>query len=327
MPTITHVPLIPDPSSLPWLSVVVVSYNVRELLGACLRSLRAAGAALPLQLLVVDNGSADGSAAMVAREFPEAELLDLGRNVGFSAANNAAVERAIAPEILLLNPDTEVLPGALPALHAFLAARPRCGVVGPRLLKSDGSFQPSAWPQPTLRSVLRDHLLPPAWRRRAAAPPAGPRRVGWVSGAALLTRRAVIDAIGPLDEAFFWSEDVDFCRRVAAARWEVWYAPQAAIVHHGSRSVPSNRGAVIYHQYRSKAHFFGKHHSRAEWWALRAILGVEVSAKLALRALQPASPDRDDRIRAYRRVLAVLSSGITLDPPTLPDQDETLSAC
>ena len=301
-------------ASLPRLSVIVVSFNVRDLLRDCLKSLQAARGELSLQVLVVDNGSADGSAAMVAREFPDAELLDLGCNAGFSTANNRAIERAQAPEILLLNPDTEVPPGALPALLAFLADHPRCGIVGPRLLNSDGSFQPSAWPQPTLRSVLRDHLLPPAWRRHAAAPPDAPRTVGWVSGAALLTRRSVIDRIGLLDEALFWSEDVDFCRRATTAGWEVWYAPAAAIVHHGSRSVPSNRGAVIYHQYRSKAHFFRKHRSRVEWRALRAILGVEVSAKLALRSLQRRSADRNDRMDAYRRVLVTLiSDGFTTE--------------
>src|SRR5215210_7162959 len=115
----------------PQLSVIVVSYNMRELLRACLGSLRAAGAELPLQTLVVENASADGSAAMVGADFPEVELLDLGRNAGFSAANNAAIERATAPDILLLNPDTEVPPGSLSALSAFLGAHPRCGVIGP----------------------------------------------------------------------------------------------------------------------------------------------------------------------------------------------------
>jgi N-acetylglucosaminyl-diphospho-decaprenol L-rhamnosyltransferase len=303
-----------DPGkAVPALSVIVVSFNVQGLLRDCLLSLRAAGE--ELQVLVVDNASADGSAAMVAREFPEVELLALERNAGFSAANNAAIERAAAEEILLLNPDTEVPPGALCGLRGFLAGRPRCGVVGPRLLNSDGSFQPSAWPQPTLRAVLRDHLLPPRWRRRAAAGPEAAREVGWVSGAALLTRRAVIEQIGPLDEALFWSEDVDFCRRAAHAGWEVWYAPHAAITHHGSRSVPTNRGAVIYHQYRSKLHFFRKHRGTAEWWALRALLGLEVGGKLALRALQRPSADRNERMQAYRRVLAVLASGATAEQP------------
>src|SRR5690242_11613036 len=118
---------------MPVLSVIVVSFNVRDLLRECLGSLRAAGADLPLQVLVVENGSEDGSGAMVAREFPEVELLDPRRNLGFSAANNAAIERARAPALLLLNPDTEVLPGALPGLLAFLEAHPRCGVAGPRL--------------------------------------------------------------------------------------------------------------------------------------------------------------------------------------------------
>src|SRR5215210_4570258 len=92
----------------PALSVIVVSYNVRDLLRACLRSLSAAGVELPLEVLVADNASADGSAAMVAQEFPEAKLLEMGGNAGFSAANNAALGRAAAPAILLLNPDTEV---------------------------------------------------------------------------------------------------------------------------------------------------------------------------------------------------------------------------
>jgi N-acetylglucosaminyl-diphospho-decaprenol L-rhamnosyltransferase len=296
---------------MPALSVVIVSFNVRDLLRDCLRSLRVAGGELPLQVLVADNASADGSAAMVAREFPEVELLEMGGNTGFSAANNAGIGRATAPLILLLNPDTEVPRGALSGLRSFMEARPWCGIAGPRLLNSDGSFQASAWPQPTLGAVLRDHLLPPAWRRRAAAPPDRARTVGWVSGAALLVRRTVIEQIGGLDEALFWSEDVDLCRRAAAAGWEVWYAPETAVLHHGSRSVPSNRGAVIYHQYRSKAHFFRKHRGRLEWWALRALLGLEVGAKLVLRALQPRSADRDDRLRAYRRVLAVLASGTT----------------
>jgi GT2 family glycosyltransferase len=296
------------------LSVIIVSYNVRELLRECLQSLRAAGEHLPLQIIVVDNASADGSSEMVGREFPEVERLEMGQNSGFSTANNTALERATAPHLLLLNPDTVVSPDALPLLLEFLSKRPRCGVVGPRLLNTDGSFQPSAWPQPTLISVLRDHLLPPCLRRYAAAAPDRPRSVGWVSGAALLTRRAVIDPIGALDEALFWSEDVDFCRRAASAGWEVWFAPQASIIHHGSRSVPSNRGAVIYHQYRSKLHFFGKHSHPLEWWALRCLLGLEVSAKLGIRGLQRRSPDRDERLRAYRRVLRVLRTGVTIEP-------------
>ena len=203
------------------LSVCIVSWNVRGDLQRCLESVREGAPGLECETFVVDNASEDGSAGMVAEQFPEVELVVNTENLGFAAANVQAMERARGRYVLLLNPDTLVPPGALMELVRRADAHPEAGVVGPKLVYGDGSLQYSCRRFPTVmaavfRSTVLGSLLPlnrpttcylmSDWTHDEA------REVDWVSGACMLIRREVIQQVQMLDTRFFWgSEDVDYC--------------------------------------------------------------------------------------------------------------------
>lgn len=203
------------------MAVAVVCHNTRDDLRACLESLRSEA---PAEVVVADNGSTDGSAAMVRSEFPEVRLLVDEGNPGYGAAANRAVAATVSPYVLLLNADTRVTPGALRALAAFLDAHPRAGVAGPRLVNPDGTLQVSCFPFiGTLRLMLEKT---PAARWLARVPALRdrwllshslhdrPREVPWVLGAALALRREAFAAVGGFDPAFFmYAEEIDLCQK------------------------------------------------------------------------------------------------------------------
>lgn len=237
------------------LAVVIVNYRTADLAVDCLRSLAPEVAALPgASVVVVENDSGDGSAerltAAIAAEGWSgwARLLPAGGNRGFSAGNNVGLRALLAapapPDaFLLLNPDTVVRPGALAALRGRLDAEARAGIVGSRLEDPDGAVQESRFRFPSILSELdrglRLGLVSRLLSRWALVLPRSelPVRAGWVSGASLLVRRAVLEQIGLMDEAFFlYFEEVDLCRRAGRAGWEVWYEPAARVVHLVGRS-------------------------------------------------------------------------------------------
>jgi hypothetical protein len=272
-------------SQPPALSIIIVSYNTARVLRGCLASLLAAAPALPLEVLVIDNASTDGSAAMVARDFPTVRLLPNSTNVGFARACNQGIAASSAPLLLLLNPDTFIPPGALAGLLGFVRAYPDAGACSPLLLTPDGSAQAFAFggdPTPAyllrrglLRLLLGRSLHP--WRLSYV------RAVDWVSGACLLVRRAAIEQAGLLDEQFFlYFEDVDWCLRIRRQGWRVYYVPQVAIIHAGGRSLARNPAAR--HAYtHSLARFYHKHYSLAARLWLRAAL---LLYRLCLRLLR-----------------------------------------
>ncbi|MGC9397798.1 MAG: glycosyltransferase family 2 protein [Anaerolineae bacterium] len=301
----------------PTLSVIIVSWNVRQLLRRALTSCRASWGERPgLEIVVVDNGSTDGTVTMVRETFPWVVLVANEENRGFTGGNNDGLERAQGVYLLLLNPDTEVLADALPRLVHYMDRHPSVGMLGPQLLNPDGSVQSSRRRFPTLpvlfcESTWLQGLLP----RRLLAhyyvedrSPQTAHPVEWITGAAMLTRRAVVDEVGGLDETFFmYSEELDWCRRIRAAGWEIHYTPEARIIHHEGKSseqvVPARH---IYFQ-SSKIHYTRKYHGPRLAEILRLWLlgqyvwqiGVEGSKWLVghRRSL------RAERLHAYRRVL------------------------
>jgi GT2 family glycosyltransferase len=280
---------------MPTIGVIIVSFNTRELLRACLASLRSC--TLPLHTVVVDSASADGSAAMVRANFPEVCLVEPGRNVGFAAGNNLALRRLLSAEfsvlsfgdpanstpktqnskldyVLLLNPDTVVHPGAIEALASFLEAHPRVGAVGPRLLNPDGTVQTAAFRFPTLLMTLLD-LFPPGevlpgrlynswWHGRYPQERGGcaPCPIDHPLGACILARRAAVEQVGGLDEAFFmYAEEVDWCLRLRRAGWAIWQVPSARVTRVGGASTSQFRTRMLVALYQSRLRFFRKHYS------------------------------------------------------------------
>ena len=250
------------------LSAVVVSWNVREPLRACLAALRAEGSGCLGEVFVVDNASSDGTAAMVAAEFPEAHLVRNPENAGFARACNQAMRQATGAYICLLNPDAEVCPGALGGLVAFMDAHPRAGAAGPRLLNPDGSLQPNGGPFPGLAATFlratRVSSLRRRWfERRFLWGREGferEARVDQVSGACLVLRRGALDAVGMLDEGYFlYYEEVDWLLRARRLGWETWYVPSACVIHRWGASTKQLPDAALRHLADSQRRYFTKH--------------------------------------------------------------------
>ena len=262
------------------LSVVIVSWNVRDLLRQCLSTL-ADSHPLSLKVIVVDNASADDSVDMLRAEFPAVQLVANPDNRGFPAANNQGIAVAHGRYILLLNSDTEVVGDALATMVAFADAHPDVGVVGPQLLNPDGSVQSSRRRLPTLATAFFEStwLQPYAPRRLLERyyvldqPDDATLDVDWVKGAALMARREAIEQVGLLDEGFFmYSEELDWCRRFREAGWRVVYLSTAQITHHEGKSSEQVLPARHIHFQTSKVRYFRKYHGRLAAQVLRLFL-------------------------------------------------------
>ncbi len=314
------------PAQPPDLGVVIVSYDTWPLLDACLRSLGAALDAdgLHAEVWVVDNGSPDGSAALAGAHHPWARVVAAGRNLGFTAANNVVLRRwasgaaACPPWVLVLNPDTEVPPGALAALVAALAADPRAAVAGPALAYPDGRFQHAAFRFPGLAQTALDLWPVGRWMDgvvngrypRAAYDAGRPFAVDAVLGACMLVRGAALRAVGPLDEGFFlYCEELDWCRRFRAAGWRCLCVPAARVVHHGGASTGQVRAWSFAALWRARRRYFALHGGA---WTRRAVDGLLRLAlaerswreRRAVRAGRLAAEAAAARAAAYRAILS-----------------------
>lgn len=275
-----------SPDVAPGVDIVIVTYNARLDVIDCLTSLHAHPPTRPWRAIVVDNASQDGAADEVAHRWPAVHLVRQAANTGFARANTVGIAAGTAPLVLLLNSDTVVPPGQLDALCGVMDSDPTVGAAGPALVDGEGrpelSFGPMMGPWGEARQKLAGWMLigAPAWMRaRAAARLARPRRVDWVSGACLLTRRAVLEDVGGLDPRYFmYAEDVDLCAAIRRTGRHVRYSPEALIVHRRGRSRASAPTATTQHYRRSQLAFYEKHHPR--WaWLLRLYLrarGIDV---------------------------------------------------
>jgi GT2 family glycosyltransferase len=269
------------------LSIIIVAWNVRDLVLDCLASIEDARLRASYEVIVVDNGSVDGTVESVRRAFPRAHVIALPANVGFAAGNNQGMLKATGRHFVLLNSDTIVLPGGLERCVEYLEAHPEVAVVGPQLLNPDRSKQNCIHNSPTLlselvgQSLLR-RLLPRRWPSKLVDY-REPLEVEAVLGACLFVRADVVREVGPIDEAyFFFLEETDWCERIRARGWKVVHLPDAHVIHlYGEatkKKVPL-RTRIEY--YRSRYVFFRKNRSRAAYLALRAL----VRAKLLLGLL------------------------------------------
>jgi GT2 family glycosyltransferase len=339
------------------LSVVVVSWNVCDLLQGCLSSmvrLRSpqvvqgstsptsgerdsvedgeslgpkppSSGELKIEVIVVDNASTDGSPDMVRSEFPDVRLIANDRNCGFTAANNQGLAQSHGQYLLLLNPDTEVVGDALATMIGYMDAHPEVGALGPRLRYPDGSLQSSRRRFPSLGTALVESTVIQEWwtdnrllRRyyMADTPDDAIQPVDWVVGACLLARRQVYEQVGGLDEGFFmYSEELDWCRRIKDAGWEVVYLPTATVIHHEGKSseqvVPARH---IYFQ-SSKVRYYCKHHGAFQAEVLRWFLMATYVFQWVREGLKwlvgHKRPLREGRLWAYGQVLR---SGLRTPP-------------
>ena len=246
------------------LDIVIVNFNTRDDLLACLGSIASAPPTCPFHIHVVDNASSDDSVTAVRRAHPTVNVIALDRNAGFAAANNIAIRASTSSLILLLNSDTGVRPGAIDTLVARLEAT-GAAIAGPRLVNDQGrpeiSFGPMLSPVAELGQMLRVRVAArdAGWARRYVERRLRAERdVDWVSGACLLVRRDAATAAGLLDERFFmYEEDVDFCASVRKNGGRVIFTPRAEVVHARGRSPAAERRRTEYD--RSHVAFYQKH--------------------------------------------------------------------
>jgi len=304
-------------------SVIVVNWNTRDLLRTCLYTLKETIHALEVETIVVDNASRDGSVEMIQGEFSDVALLVNNRNRGFAAANNQALGQAHGRHILLLNSDTRVLPGAVEEMVAHMDAHPGVGAIGPRLLNENLSVQASIRGFPRLDDtvlemldVRRWPLVGPLARRVQAHTRASwsdhdqTREVDWVMGACLLLRREALEAVGMLDEGyFFFSEEVDLCYRLRQQGWQVVFLASAHIVHLGGRSAARVPAARLVWHYKGVLRFYQRHHGRASRLIVRGAIVVSMIQRIVWLLLRHRGASNfRPLLAAYARILALAAT-------------------
>lgn len=293
------------------LSIVIVSWNTRELLRDCLSALqyeignlqstleKRGVADREIETFLIDNASADGSAAMAGEDFPWVKLIANDDNLGFAKANNQAFKQAGGDFILLLNPDTEIKAGALSTLLDFFSEHPRCGVVAPQLLNTDGSIQRSCREFPTFKGMLYELIgLSKMFNADSAFGQEvrrykmldfehdHARQVDQPEGACLMVKREVMEKVGMLDEGFFMLfEEVDWCFRIIKAGYEIWFTPTAQVTHHYGQSIKQVKVPMILSSHRGLYRFWHKHY-RGERWYLD---GIAYGGLMGLAYLRIAS--------------------------------------
>ena len=311
----------------PLTSIIIVNWNVRDLLERCLESIQRSAAGMAHEIIVVDNASQDGSAEMVRERFPRAILLENPSNLGFSKGNNQALAWSTAPYLLLLNPDAEIQGDGLPLMTRHMETHPEVGVLGPQLLNPDGTVQSSRRRFPTLATAFLESTALQEWFPRNSVlsryymldlPDQEEAEADWVVGACMMVRREAYQEAGPLDEGFFmYSEEMDWCYRIKGLGWKVVYFPCAKVIQHEGKS----SGQVVPQRHirfqASKVRFFRKHHGRFKAESLRRFLLATYAYQCAREGFKwligHKRPLRAQRLAAYRQVIRSGLRGATDD--------------
>ena len=280
------------------LDIVIVNYNTRDLLRACLRSVYASTGDLDLLVYVVDNASQDGSVEMVRQEYPQARVIANAANVGYAAANNIALREMDARHALLLNSDTLLPPEALRQALDFMTAHPDTGIMGPKLVRPDGSLDLAcrrSFPTPGVafaRLFGLSKLFPndPRFTRYnlSTVDPDLLLEVDAVVGAFMLIRREVIEQICLLDETFFaFGEDLDFCYRAKVHRgWKVFYNPAITVLHYKGESMKQRSYAMTIQFYRAMWLFHRKHFARQTFFLFNGLIALGIAALCGIALLK-----------------------------------------
>ena len=307
------------------LSIIIVSWNVVDLLVNCLDSLLCSPIStdnsqtnLPtVEIIVVDSHSSDQTVPLLRERYPQVKLLAQQENVGFTSGNNIGLTEAKGRYLLLLNPDTKVRESAIPNMIQYLDQNPDVGIVGPHTLNEDGSTQSTRRRFPTFWIGLFEST----WLQRFApkslldryyvtedAPPDATLDVDWVQGSAMMIRREIYEQIGGLDEGYFmYSEELDWCKRAKQVGWRVVFLGDAQIIHFGGKSseqVPA-RSHILFQ--KSKLRYFRKYHGWLTAQFLRVFLLLNYFVQIQIESgklLLGHKPDmRRERVRAYWQVL------------------------
>ncbi|MEW5947414.1 MAG: glycosyltransferase family 2 protein [bacterium] len=308
------------------LSIIIVNYNTRDLIAACLKSILSDPPRMDFEIIVVDNASRDGSPEHIKAAFPGVKLVENSENAGFARACNQGFRLSTGRHILFLNPDAEAGSAALEHMADFLEKRPDAGIAGAKTVNLDGTVEPSIYYFPTPWRTFVDsfylHRVFPGlngFEHRGYTAIAAPRKVEVISGSCFMVKREVLDRVGAFDEELWmYGEDVDLCWRARKAGWNSYYLPSHPVIHkrgtrHLEEGAPHDIERICCSHYRWLYHFFDKHFSPAGRRAAAWIVTVHVRAKLAARNKRlrggDDSPDNLARISGLTRVLRERGAG------------------
>lgn len=307
------------------LSIVIVSWNTKNILAQCLNSLvpvvrRLNQDKTSLEVIVVDNGSTDGTISLLKESYEWVNLVDTGENLGFPGGNNRGFRESNGEYLLLLNPDTIIHGTVIEDLIEFLDQNPKAGAVGSMLLNLDGTLQESCYPRPTLgRELWRLFHLDrfksigiydiESWDKSI------PREVDVLMGACILARKLIIEQIGGMDEEYFmYSEEVDLCYRIQKEGWKIYYFPMSKITHLGGQSTKQVKTEMFLRLYESKLLYFSKNHGRIAAKLYKSVLFCASLPRLLLYPLsrvQKSTSSREEMLllaSQYRKLIQKLPS-------------------
>ena len=306
-------------TDIPDLTIIIVNWNVKELLRDCLESIYSQTQEITFEIVIVDNGSSDGSVEMVGKEFPEVKLITNKENLGFAKANNQAMRESKGRNITLLNTDTVILGGALVTMVRFMDAYKEVGAVGPKILNPDKTIQlPCGRHSPTLLTELWDFtklssLFPRSQIFGRALmsywPHDDTREVELISGACMMVRKDTIEQIGLMDEHFFlYGDETDWCYRMRKNGWKIYLHADAEVIHLGQRSMKRNSVITVYWSCKSMCLFFLKHHGRLSALTYRAMvfifIGVRIPVYWLLQYFRPSNRFQIQGVlKQYLRIL------------------------
>ena len=285
------------------MSIVLVCWNNKAYLDPCLKSLYEGGLKSSFDVIVVDNGSTDGSQQMLAEKYPQVKLIQNAGNVGLGKASNQGIEATNGRHVLLLNNDTLVNGPALDVLVEYLDAHPEAGATAGKLLNPDGSFQSGFAPFSTLLEefLIVTHIGELLWTGYPSHGDSNEiKQTGWMSSACLLVRRAALDQIGLLDESYFiYGDEADLQYRLNKAGWKVVFLPNSSIIHFGGRSMDRwKRRKMVY---RGKMMFYKKNYGFVSTFLLRLLFFVMSLLKLLVWCVGFIVPSKNDQAKKELR--------------------------
>jgi GT2 family glycosyltransferase len=263
-------------------SIIIVNFNGADHTRTCIASLFRYHSREHLDVIVVDNHSSDGSVEILAKEFPDVRFIRMEENKGFGSANNAGVNLALCERLFFVNNDTIFIEETITALEKALRSDTKNGIVGPKLLNEDRTFQLSYGTFPTIVSEYRmKQSMSAPTKHDPYGNEAAPREVDWVTGAAFMMDKAVYEAVGGFDERYFlYFEDIDLNKKVRNTGYTILYIPSVQLIHLGGRSYGSMNPAIAYEYRRSQLHYYDSHNSTMQSILIRGYIALKYLPKL-----------------------------------------------
>lgn len=284
------------------LSIIIISYNTKNLLQTCLTTIfdSLTRTSLVVEIIVIDNASTDGSLEMVQSMFSKVTLIKNKENIGFGKANNQGIIEAQSDVVLLLNSDTEVKKSSIEKLYTYFLTLPDKSVVGGKLFNTDGSAQPSAGPQYTLTNIFVALFLKGDYWGYTRYSPNKTKKVDWIMGACMMTRKIAFEEVGGFDEGIFmYMEEIDWQYRAQKNGYQIFFYPEAHFIHIGAGS-SKGRATPILNVFRGFLYYYDKHFPGVRTQLLRGLLVLKSLVAIVLFSVLGKKEDQKLYMDAYK---------------------------